>query len=381
MKRSYLAGVASVCGVRRHRLSWPLLAFGPAVVMTLARRSSKERSEAGALFAVGAPLGSLLALAGLRFRDGAIGPAVAIGRGNLAPPGPAQRRPPPRPQHAHHGPGRVSLLPHRFGQRVSARSIAAGAWSARRQRRLSLVAQSDQPIYQDLNSPQGRGELGFSPDDEGLLAECKIVSLRVAGRRRRQLPEPLSAGPAAVVGVPASLVHHDGFAWSDAPKDCQNPWKLLDLPGASARRSSWSETPPTTRSTCGKDSASPIRSAISAAKNSACAWPPCSPTVSSKATSWSAKRHCLRSIRTRAAIASSLSKLPRQRFSEVQEHLERTLGDYGLATETAAARLTGFAAVQNTYLSDVPEPRRPGTLAGDRGLGGRPTAKCPGATG
>ena len=43
------------------------------------------------------------------------------------PPGLAQRRPPPGPQHAHHGPGRLGRVPHRFGQRISARSFPTGA--------------------------------------------------------------------------------------------------------------------------------------------------------------------------------------------------------------------------------------------------------------
>ena len=52
----------------------------------------------------------------------------------------------------------------------------------------------------------------------------------------------------------------------------------------------------------------------------------------------------------------------------MQHALEDTLGDYGLATETTAARLAGFLAVQNTYLSAFQSLGGLGLLLGTVGL-------------
>ncbi len=43
----------------------------------------------------------------------------------------------------------------------------------------SLAAESDQPIYQNLNTPQGRAELGFTAEDEKQLAGTTAFALRV----------------------------------------------------------------------------------------------------------------------------------------------------------------------------------------------------------
>ena len=53
---------------------------------------------------------------------------------------------------------------------------------------------------------------------------------------------------------------------------------------------------------------------------------------------------------------------------EVQEALERTLGDYGLQCETTAQRLAAFLAVQNTYLSAFQSLGAVGLLLGTVGL-------------
>ena len=63
-----------------------------------------------------------------------------------------------------------------------------------------------------------------------------------------------------------------------------------------------------------------------------------------------------------------LVETPPAKIHQVQETLERTLGDYGLATETAAARLIAFAAVQNTYLSTFQSLAALGLLLGTVGL-------------
>src|SRR3569832_1680382 len=44
----------------------------------------------------------------------------------------------------------------------------------------ALIAESAQPIYQDLNSEDGQFDLGFSSSVQKQLAEAKTIALRVA---------------------------------------------------------------------------------------------------------------------------------------------------------------------------------------------------------
>ena len=43
----------------------------------------------------------------------------------------------------------------------------------------TLIGQSELPIHFDLDTPQGRKESGFDPDQEDLLAQCRFFSFRV----------------------------------------------------------------------------------------------------------------------------------------------------------------------------------------------------------
>ena len=235
----------------------------------------------------------------------------------------------------------------------------------------AIVAQCDQPIYQDLNTPQGRRQLGFSPADEKLLARSAIVSLRVKSGDDASCLNLYRPGQPRLLGVPESFVHHDGFAWAAAPKDCPNPWSLLREPGH----------------------ATPVILEQNTANYSLDLWKGLGEPYDL------ADPH---GRRLRLQVAALLSdsifqgdllvdegallafdpELSGYRFflvetpnswtprdtSRVQRALEDTLGDYGLATETTAARLAGFLAVQNTYLSAFQSLGAVGLLLGTVGL-------------
>ena len=93
----------------------------------------------------------------------------------------------------------------------------------------ALVAESDQPILQDLNSPDARTTLGFSERDQKLLAGSTIVSLRVHGGEDASCLNLYRSRQPRVLGVPRQFIEHDGFAWADKPRDCANPWQLLEV--------------------------------------------------------------------------------------------------------------------------------------------------------
>ena len=357
-------------GSRKWAISWALalLAFGPALAMAFA--PIRQDVQVGAFFAAGAiSLVSLLALAGLRFlrRRGWLGDRRRPRQPRSH--GPAQRRPQPGPQHAHDGLGRLGRLPYRFGQRISGRSVPARAFVARPKRRLLLGGPERSA---DLPGPQ----LARGTRPTRLLRRRRAAAGRVQDRLLRvqggddasclNLYRPRQP---RVLGVPRQLVEHDGFAWADAPKGCRESL-------GTARRARAGPS-------AGHSGAEhrQLRPGLVARPR----------PVATRSADFRGQK--LR-LRVAALLADSLFQgdllvgeetllafdpetsgyrfflieTPPAKIREVQEALERTLGDYGFATETAAARLAGFAAVQNTYLSTFQSLAALGLLLGTAGL-------------
>jgi ABC-type antimicrobial peptide transport system permease subunit len=87
-----------------------------------------------------------------------------------------------------------------------------------------LMATSDQPILYDLNTPEGRLELGVSDrpraggsvSDEQLLSQCRVYSLRVAAGEDASCLNLYRPTQPTVLGVPDALIQRGGFAWAAA---------------------------------------------------------------------------------------------------------------------------------------------------------------------
>jgi ABC-type lipoprotein release transport system permease subunit len=100
-----------------------------------------------------------------------------------------------------------------------------------------LVATSDLPIHYDLNTPEGRRELGVADrprqgeevSDEQLLSERRFFAFRVAAGENASCLNLYQPKQPRVLGVPQSLIERGGFAWSAIDKQyAENPWKALD---------------------------------------------------------------------------------------------------------------------------------------------------------
>jgi putative ABC transport system permease protein len=98
------------------------------------------------------------------------------------------------------------------------------------------VATSDQPIHYDLNTPEGRLELGFSESrrpnqkesDEELLSALQIYSFRVASGEDASCLNLYQPMQPRVLGVPNDFVERGGFAWAGvADGFADDPWKSL----------------------------------------------------------------------------------------------------------------------------------------------------------
>jgi ABC-type lipoprotein release transport system permease subunit len=347
------------------------LAAAPAAVLVAV--PLQEDVRAAAFFGAGAvALAALLSLAYLHLRWGATGPAVAPGRGNLL---------------------RLALRsaarhPGRSGLSIALAATACFLIAATSAFRLdpsqqvptlssgnggfALVAQSDQPIYYDFGTREGRAKLGFPAEDDRLLAQCRVYALRLKPGDDASCLNLYQPRQPRLLGLPQSFLQRGGFAWADAPSGETNPWLALAAP----------PPPPP---------------------------PPATPAVLDQATAnyalhlwkgrgeqWTTNDARGRPLRLEVAglLANSifqgdllvsedallaydpavsgyrffLIETPPDQTAAVQQALERDLDDFGLAAETAADRLAGFLAVQNTYLSTFQSLGGLGLLLGTIGL-------------
>ncbi len=354
-----------------------LLAVGPAAAMLLGHVG--EELKVGMFFAAGAlALLAMLGLVWLRLRAGMTGPAIAAGRGNLAR---------MALRNAARNPGRSALT---IGL-VAAASFLIVAVSAFRldpgrqtsalqggDGGFALVAESDQPVFQDLDTPAGRRELGFSAAEEKLLAASTIVPLRVRAGDDASCLNLYRPRQPRLLGVPPRFVAHDGFAWADKPAGTPNPWELLD-------RKRWGGSSTAT--------AAPGPIPVILEKNTANyalgLWGGLGETftipdahgnpirlqvVALLADSifqgdlLTGEADFLRCFPDVSGYRLFLIETPPARTAAVQAAFEQALGDYGLAAETTGRRLAGFLAVQNTYLSTFQSLGGLGLLLGTFGL-------------
>ena len=238
--RQLLAGRTSDEGLQIDRpprlagkAAWAVLIA--AVALGLFAVPLGEEWRALAFFGTGAlVLVASLMLVWMRLRAGTLRAAVAVGRGNLLR---------IALRNAARNPGRSTLT---VGLVASA-SFLIVAISAFRidptqqvptlhsgNGGFALVAQSDQPVYQDLNTAEGRRQLGLLPKDAKALDGTATIALRVKPGDDASCLNLYQPREPRVLGIPGQLIDRGGFAFADSaaesPEERKNPWLLLEKP-------------------------------------------------------------------------------------------------------------------------------------------------------
>ncbi|HEY1065470.1 MAG TPA: ABC transporter permease, partial [Pirellulales bacterium] len=231
----------------------------------------------------------------------------------------------------------------------------------------SFVAESDQPVFVDLNdydTPEGQEKLNISAEHAAALHGVKVFAFRVRPGDDASCLNLYQPRQPRVLGLPPAFLERGGFAWagivptaSEAAK--KNPWLLL----TETEAQDGGPTPivldmatamyglkvglGSTLSLRGDDGTeSPVR-VVGLLDNSILQG---DVLMSEQAferrfPSRSGRRFFLietpsaPGAESHTATAESVAKL-----------YEQALGDQGFITETASARLARFLAVQNTYL-------------------------------
>jgi putative ABC transport system permease protein len=78
-----------------------------------------------------------------------------------------------------------------------------------------LIATSDLSVFYDLNTLEGREELGFSADEEKTLADVEVRSFRVQNGEDASCLNLYQATQPRVIGVPESFYDEKTFAWAN----------------------------------------------------------------------------------------------------------------------------------------------------------------------
>jgi len=368
--------------VRLRMAAYALLVI--ALVLGLLAAWLSEEARAGAFFGAGAlVLVALMVLIWTHLAAGSTGPAVSVGKSNLLRL--AVRSAARNPTRSTLTVGLVAaacfLIVAVSAFRLDPSQGAAGRESG--SGGFALVAESDQPVFHDLNTEKGRKDAGFKPEESQAVDGIEVIGLRVrpgddaSCRNLYQPHEP------RVLGVPGALVERGGFAWaaalpqSERPGDgsSPNPWRLLDLDlgvdpdgvplvpvileknTANYSLHLWKGVGQTYD--IADDRGRKVRLSIVALLNN-------SIFQGDLLIGESAFVRCFpdRSGYRLLLIETAEGQDPKT----IGSTLESALADYGLAVETARDRLAGFLAVQNTYLLAFQSLGALGLLLGTFGL-------------
>ncbi|HEY4311769.1 MAG TPA: FtsX-like permease family protein [Pirellulales bacterium] len=241
----------------------------------------------------------------------------------------------------------------------------------------TLVAESDQPIYQDISTDDGQTELGFSSADQKAVDGIKVFSLRVSNGDDASCLNLYQAQQPRVLGLPEALIERGGFAWSKSsattPAEIGNPWLLLDrsLPDAG---------PDDAVIPIVLDEATAMYSLHLSGVGSRYqitdghGEPLQTQVVGLLAGSvlqgsvLMSERDFLKYFPDSSGRRFFLIDTPAADEARVQQTLEKALGDFGFDAEPATERLAEYYSVQNTYLSTFQSLGGLGLLLGTFGL-------------
>ncbi|NUQ62984.1 MAG: ABC transporter permease, partial [Pirellulales bacterium] len=338
-----------------------------------------EDARAAAFFCTGGlVLGASLVLVWTQLRGGTTGPAFAAGRGNL-----------PRlaVRNAARHPGRSTLSIAMVASacfliiavsafhldpvgRAPQRSSGNGGFA--------LIAETSQPVYQDLNTAAGRAELGMAPGDAAMWKSTRIVPFRVKAGDDASCLNLYKPQQPRILGVSQTMVQRGGFDWADSdtamPDELANPWLLLDknLPPdrdgtprapvvvekntATYALHLWNgvgETLDVTDSHGGK-----VRLVIVGLLNNGIF----------QGDLLISEQALLGHFPETSGYRYFLVETPPRHVGAITAALSTALGSYGVEVETTGQRIARFLAVQNTYLSTFQSLGGLGLLLGTLGL-------------
>jgi len=229
----------------------------------------------------------------------------------------------------------------------------------------ALLARSTIPIYEDLNTVEGRGNAGVR--DEG-LKDATLYPFRVRAGDEASCLNLNRAQRPRIMSVPNTLIERGGFTFAAQGAAEANPWRLLlkeesdgAIPAIGDFQSlTWAlglKVGDTISVPDEKGAERKLR-IVGAVANSIL-----------QGSLLIGEDAFLKLYPTENGYREFLIDAPQERSAAIAEFLETALADEGVTAVSAARRLAEFNAVQNTYLSTFQALGGLGMLLGSFGLG------------
>ncbi|HEY2839526.1 MAG TPA: FtsX-like permease family protein, partial [Pirellulales bacterium] len=334
-------------------------------------------AQAGAFFGSGfLVLVALLAMISTRLRAGSGGSLVTVGPGAIAR---------LALRNAGRHPGRSTLTIGLIAAAsflivaISAFRIDPNADATARDNGtggFAIVAESAQPIYQDLNSDDGQFDLGLTPTDRKQMTGAHAIALRVAAGDDASCLNLYQAQQPRVLGIPREMIERGGFAWAGSsaktPEEKANPWLLLecDLPPVDGQPVTPVAIDVATAKYALHLSAVGATYEITDGRGKPLRLQVVGLLAGSvlQGSLLMAEAPFLKNFPDTSGYRFFLIDAPAAESDTLSQTLEGALGDYGFDAESAPVRLAEYSAVQNTYLSTFQSLGGLGLLLGTIGL-------------
>jgi ABC-type antimicrobial peptide transport system permease subunit len=235
----------------------------------------------------------------------------------------------------------------------------------------SLVGESDVPIFQDLNSAEGRDQLNLPEDAAKVLSGVRFYPLRSRPGEDVSCLNLYKPHRPRVLGVPRTLIDRGGFRFKESEASSAgtraNPWLLLDEVRADGAIPVFGEANTLQwilHKELGQELEVPdehgrsVRLRIAGILQDSVFQ---SELLLSEA-------NFLKLYPRQEGYTFFLIDAPPERMDEVKGMLEKSLADHGFIVNPSALRLQTYLAVENTYLSTFQALGGLGLLLGALGL-------------
>ena len=256
----------------------------------------------------------------------------------------------------------VVVAANRVEQEIEVGDRSSGAGGFR------LIAESEVALLEDLDSDDGRRELGFSEEDSARLGATDFVPLRLLPGEDVSCLNLYRPERPRILGVPDRLIDRGGFTFQQAAGGGDNPWTLLrdePEPGVVPAIADYNSALWILHLGLGKDlvledeRGREVRLRLVG--------------LLSKSVFQSevliAERHFTRLFPSRTGYSVFLADTPPEATAEVGELLEANLETFGFDVTGTEERIASFLAVENTYLSTFQTLGGLGLILGTLGLG------------
>ena len=235
----------------------------------------------------------------------------------------------------------------------------------------TLVAESDIPLHHNLNSREGRFELGFSESDSDTTAEVQIFPFRLLPGEDASCLNLYRPQKPRILGAAQNFIERGGFQFQGTTAAKENPWELLEAelePGVIPAIGDYNSVQWILHLELGNELSIPdelgetLRLRLVGVLQRSIFQ---SELLISEANF---KKH----FPSQSGYAYFLIQTP-SALTEGTEHightLESALEDYGLDVTSTTEKLASYRVVENTYLSTFQTLGGLGLLLGTLGLG------------